>query len=83
MTDNAYGTITHDGPESDVVQRKATRIADTFRRDDDMETLLELRERDPESYAKLPHRNRLAVGYYSVARAAAMQAALGDEDDAA
>jgi len=77
-----FATIDHSGSESDVVQRKATRIADTFRRDDDMETLLELRERDPEGYAKLSHRNRLGLAYYELARAAAMQVALADEDAA-
>ena len=82
MTDQAYGTITHDGPESDVVQRKATRIADTFRRDDDMEALLELRTNHPKRFAELPHRNRLGLAYYGLARAAAMQVALADEDAA-
>ncbi len=82
MNETTFGTIDHAGAESDVVDRKARRIADTFRRDDQMERLLELRENDPDRYAKLPHRNRLAVGYYSVARAAAQEAALEDEDAA-
>jgi len=75
-----FATIDHAGAKSDVVDRKARRIAQTFRRDERMEALLELREKDPGRYGTLPHRDRLSAAYYSVARAAAMEAALADED---
>jgi len=77
-----YATIDHAGSESDVVNRKARRIATRFKRDDDMEALLELRTNHPKRFAELPHRNRLGLAYYGLARAAAMQVALADEDAA-
>lgn len=77
--DRTFGRITHEG--SDVTQRKARRIAVGFVRSDAMEARLELRERDPDGFASLPRDERLSVAYYDLSRAAAMQAALDDEDE--
>ena len=80
-----YATIDHAGAGSDVVERKARRIAESFVRDDEMERFLELRKSDPDRFAslRLAPRTLLALDYYAAARKVASELASGDEDDAA
>jgi hypothetical protein len=74
----AAGRIVHD---EDVAQAKRhKRALRSFRRDEHMETLLELRKNEPKRFAELPDLERLAVDHYATARKAAHEAALAAEE---
>lgn len=61
-------------PPSPSEIRRQEGIASTFRPDPVMEALLLLKQADPPSFAKLGPGQRVALGYYSGAKAAAEQA---------
>lgn len=51
--------------------KKAARLAEGFRRDEQMEQLLALRDSDPTQFATFGASTRTSVGYYELARTAA------------
>lgn len=53
---------------------RATKLADTFVRDEAAENLIALRERDPDRFERITSsRMRLGLGHYEEARAAAIE----------
>ena len=56
-----------------VGRRRDERLAATFREDQRMERLLELRQRDRAAFDRLPSSTRMALGFYESALAAAQR----------